>query len=145
LGKKVILGVVGEGGIMKGRPRKPSYDASQTHECEKYPNLAPVGEKGIVKPRKFKPSYDASQTSEGKKYATITFESSPFYGQKGRVLKQIAGPHPELQLEMRGGEKIRVDLSWTDHRNIESMRSCHFIDLAQATKIIEFLEYLQNK
>ena len=130
---------------MKQRSRKPSYDASQTHECEKYTNLAPVGDKGIVKPQKFKPSCDASQTSEGKKYATITFESSPFYGQNGRVLKHIAGRHPELQLEMRGGEKIRVDLSWTDHRNIESMRTSHCIDLAQAAKIIEFLEYLRNK
>jgi hypothetical protein len=145
LGRKVILGVVGGGSIMKQRPRKPSYDASQTYDCEKYTNLAPVGEKGIVKPQKFKPSYDASQTSEGKKYATITFESSPFYGQNGRVLKHIAGRHPELQLEMRGGEKIRVDLSWTDHRNIESLRISHCIDLAQAAKIIEFLEYLRNK
>jgi hypothetical protein len=142
---KVILGVVGDEGIMKQRPRKPSYDASQTYECEKYTNLARVSERGIVKSQKFEPSYDAPQTSQGKKYATITFESSPFHGQKGRVLKHIAGRHPELQLEMRGGEKIRVDLSWTDHRNIESLRISHGIDLAQAAKIIEFLEYLRNK
>jgi len=100
---------------------------------------------GIVKSHNFKPSQYASQTYDGKKYATITFKRSPFYGQKGRVLRQISGLHSELQLEMRGGEKIRVDLTWTDHRNIELTTSCHFIDLAQATKIIEFLEYLQNK
>ena len=98
-----------------------------------------------MKSQNRKPSNYASQPYECKKYVTITFKASPFYGQKGRVLKQIAGRHPELQLEMRGGEKIRVDQSWTDHRKTDSMRSSHFIDWAQACRIIEFLEYLRNK
>ncbi len=91
------------------------------------------------------PSHDASQIYKCKKYATITFKDSPFFGQKGRILKEIVGRHPELHLEMPGGEKIRVDLLWTDYRKIGPARSAHRIDLAQADRIIQFLEYLSSK
>jgi len=107
--------------------------------------LTVVGEEGIVKQQYHEPSYDATQTDKCEKYATVTFNKSPFYGQQARILKQIAGRHPELQLEMPGGEKIRVDLMWTDYRKIESMRSTHCIDLEQASRIIQFLEYLGSK
>jgi hypothetical protein len=90
-------------------------------------------------------SYDASQIYKTKNYATITFKHSPFFGQKGRILKEIVGRHSELHLEMPGGEKIRVDLLWTDYRKIGPARRAHRIDLAQADKIIQFLEYLCSK
>src|ERR1041385_5470099 len=69
----------------------------------------------IMKQQYDEPSYDASQIYKTKNYATITFKDSPFRGQKGRILKEIVGRHPELHLEMPGGEKIRVDLLWTDY------------------------------
>ena len=107
--------------------------------------LIVVGEEGIVKQQYHEPSHDASQIYKCKKYATITFKDSPFCGQKGRILKEIEGRHPELHLEMPGGEKIKVDLVWTDYREIGSTRSIHSIDLAQADRIIQFLEYLSSK
>ena len=107
--------------------------------------LGLVSEGGIVKQQHHKPSYDASQIYQTKNNATITFKDSPFFGQKGRILKEIVGPHPELHLEMPGGEKIRVDLLWTDYRKIGPARRAHRIDLAQADKIIQFLEYLSSK
>jgi len=93
-------------------------------------------------------SYDASQIYKTKKYATITFKDSPFFGQTGRITKTIVGRHPELHLEMPGGEKIRVDLLWTDYfgepsQNPETLT--HRIDFSQAPPIIRFLEYLKNK
>jgi hypothetical protein len=100
---------------------------------------------GIVKQQYYGLSYDASQIYKTKNYATITFKDSPFFRQKGRILKEIVGRHPELHLEMPGGEKIRVDLLWTDYRKIEPNRRAHRIDLAQADKIIQFIEYLSNK
>lgn len=107
--------------------------------------LALVGKEGIVKQQYHEPSYDASQSYKSEKYATITFSSSPFYGQKGRIVKKIAGRHPELQLEMPGGERVTVDVLWTDYPITKLSRSVHQIDLAQADAIIQFLEYLRNK
>lgn len=107
--------------------------------------LGIVSEGGIVKQQLDEPSYDASQPNRSKKYATITFSSSPFYGQKGRIVKKIAGRHPELQLEMPGGEKIRVDVLWTDYPITTPSRSSHYIDLEQANAIIQLLEYLNGK
>lgn len=110
--------------------------------------LAVVGEGGIVKQQYHEPSYDASQSYKSEKCATITFSSSPFYGQEGRIVKKIAGRHPEFQLEMPGGEKIRVDLLWTDYfgkpsQNPETLT--HRIDFSQAQPIIRLLEYLKSK
>ena len=107
--------------------------------------LALVGKEGIVKQQYHEPSYDASQPYKSEKYATITFSSSPFYGQKGRIVKKIAGRHPELQLEMPGGERVTVDVLWTDYPITKSSRSAHQIDLAQADEIIQLLEYLNAK
>lgn len=107
--------------------------------------LALVGKEGIVKQQYHEPSYDASQSYKSEKYATITFSSSPFYGQKGRIVKKIAGRHPELQLEMSGGERVTVDVLWTDYPLARSNRSAHHIDLTQADAIIQFLEYLNTK
>lgn len=107
--------------------------------------LGVVGEGGIVKQQYHKPSYDASRSYKSEKYATITFSNSPFYGQKGRVVKKIEGRHPELQLEMRGGERIIVDVLWTDYPITSSSTSVHLIDLAQANAIVHLLEYLRNK
>jgi len=107
--------------------------------------LTVVGEVGIMKQQYHEPSYDATQTDKCEKYATITFNKSPFYGQKGRIVKQIAGPHSELQLEMPSGEKIRVDVLWTDYPITRPSRSSHHIDLEQANAIIQLLEYLKGK
>lgn len=107
--------------------------------------LALVGKEGIVKQQYHEPSYDASQSYKSEKCATITFGSSPFYGQKGRIVKKIAGRHPELQLEMPGGERVTVDVLWTDYPITKSSRSAHEIDLAQADEIIQLLEYLNAK
>lgn len=107
--------------------------------------LAVVGEGGIMKQQYHEPSHDASQIYKTKNYVTITFKDSPFCGQKGRILKEIVGRHPKLHLEMPGSEKIRVDLLWTDYRKIEPARRAHRIDLAQADRIIQFLEYLSSK
>ena len=107
--------------------------------------LTVVGKEGIVKQQYHKPLYDASQIYKIKKYATITFVDSPFCGQKGRILKEIAGRHPELHLEMPSGERIKVDLLWTDYREIEPTKITHHIDFSQAEKIIQFLEYLSRK
>jgi hypothetical protein len=101
--------------------------------------------RGIVKHQYHEPSCDAPQIYKSKNYATITFKDSPFCGQKGRILKEIAGRHPELHLQMPDGEKIRVDLLWTDYRKVESPISIHRIDLAQADRISQFLEYLTSK
>jgi hypothetical protein len=111
-------------------------------------NLALVGEGGIVKHQYHEPSCDAPQIYKSKNYATITFKDSPFCGQKGRILNEIAGRHPELHLEMPGGEKIRVDLLWTDYfgkpsQNPETLT--HRIDFSQAQPIIRLLEYLKSK
>ena len=107
--------------------------------------LAVVGEEGIVKRQYHEPSYDASQSYKSDKYATITFSSSPFYGQQGRIVKTIAGRHPELQLEMPGGERVTVDVLWTDYPITKLSRSVHQIDLAQADAIIQLLDYLNAK
>jgi hypothetical protein len=110
--------------------------------------LAAVGEGGIMKQQYDEPSYDASQIYKTKNYATITFKDSPFRGQKGRILKEIVGRHPELHLEMPGGEKIRVDLLWTDYFGEPSQSPetlIQRIDFSQAQPIIRFLEYLRTK
>jgi len=91
------------------------------------------------------PSYDASQPYKSEKYVTIILSSSPFFGQKGRIVKKIGGRHPEFQLEMPGGERVRIDVMWTDYPITRSSRSTHQIDLAQADAIIQFLEYLNAK
>jgi hypothetical protein len=101
-----------------------------------------------VKQQYHEPSYDASQPYKSEKYATITFKDSPFCGQKGRILKEILGRHPELHLQMPGGEKIRVDLLWTDYLGEPSQNPktlTHYVDFSQAQPIIRFLEYLKNK
>jgi hypothetical protein len=107
--------------------------------------LTVVGEEGIMKQQYHGPSYDATQTDKCEKYATITFNKSPFYGQKGRIVKKTAGRHPELQLEMPGGEKIGVDVLWTDYPITRPSRSSHHVDLEQANAIIQLLEYLKGK
>jgi hypothetical protein len=102
-----------------------------------------------VKQQFHEPSHDASQTYDSENYTTITFDGSPFCGQRGRILKRIAGRHPELHLEMPNGEKIKVDVLWTDYQRLGLTRSTqadrHSIDLAQAEVIIQFLEYLCSK
>ena len=91
------------------------------------------------------PSYDASQPYTSEKYVTIILSSSPFFGQKGRIVKKIGGQHPEFQLEMPGGERVRIDVLWTNYPITKSSRSTHQIDFAQADAIIQFLEYLNAK
>ena len=95
-----------------------------------------------------KPSNDASQTYDRKKCVTITFSDSPFYGQKGRVLKETFGRHWDLHVELSTGTRIRIDANWTDYFETEISKTQplrHFIDLAQAELIIRFLEYLRHK
>lgn len=138
---------------MKQRPHQQSHDASRLNEHENYDcestNL-PLGvEEGIVKRQYHEPSHDASHTDESENYATITFKDSPFYGQKGRILKRTTGGHPELHLEMPNGARIKVDVLWTDDRRLGLTRRTHVgtnrIDLEEAESIIEFLEYLNRK
>ena len=94
-------------------------------------------------------SYDASQTYERENYATIIFKDSPLCGQKGRILKEIQGRHPELHLEMPDGEKIKIDALWTDYQKLQLRRTAtdeHYrIDLDQAEAIVRFIEYLAGK
>jgi hypothetical protein len=104
---------------------------------------------GIVKRQYHRPSYNAHQTYDPENYATIIFKDSPFCGQKGRILKEIQGRHRELHLEMPNGDRIKVDVRWTDYRKAGANETkegyLHCIDLAQAESVIQFLKYLRNK
>ena len=98
-----------------------------------------------MKQQYYGPLYDATPTDKCEKYTTITFNNSPFYGQKGRIVKEIAGIHPELLLEMPGGDRIRIDVLWTDYPITRPTKSTHQIDLAQSNAIIQLLDYLNGK
>jgi len=79
---------------------------------------------------------------------TIIFESSPLFGQKGLILKEILGRHSDLNLELSSGERIRIDATWTDYFGEPSQSPktlTHRVDFSQAEPIIRFLEYLKTK
>jgi hypothetical protein len=103
----------------------------------------------MVKRQYHRSPYNASQTYDRENYTTITFKDSPLCGQKARILKEIQGRHPELQLELLNGDKIRIDALWTDYQRLQLPRGSSLdqdrIDLAQAEAIIRFIEYLVGK
>lgn len=94
------------------------------------------------------PSHDASLPYKRKRWVTIIFESSPLFGQKGLILKEILGRHSDLNLELSSGKRIRIDATWTDYFE-EALQNpktlTHRFDFSQAQPIIRFLEYLRNK
>ena len=102
-----------------------------------------------MKQQYHKPSNDASQSYDRKQCVTITFGDSPFYQQKGRILKETFGRHSDLHLELSSGKRIRIDATWTDYFGAELSKNpkpvTHRVDLAQAEPIIRFLEYLRDK
>ena len=110
--------------------------------------LALVGEGGIVKQQHHQPSHDASPPYKRKRWVTIVFESSPFFGQKGLILKEILGRHSDLNLELSSGKRIRIDATWTDYFGESSQNPktlTHRLDFSQAQPIIRFLQYLKTK
>ena len=101
-----------------------------------------------MKQQYHKPSHDASPPDERKRWVTIIFGSSPLFGQKGLILKEILGRHSDLNLELSSGKRIRIDATWTDYFGEPSLNPktlTHRVDFSQAQPIIQFLEYLENK
>jgi hypothetical protein len=102
-----------------------------------------------MKPQYHKPSNNASQTYEGKRHATIVFRESPFFGEKGLILKETLEGHSDRHLELSSGKRIRIDAAWTDYFRIEFSQNpkptSQCIDFAQAQPIIRFIEYLRDK
>ena len=91
-------------------------------------------------------SHNASRTYERKRWVTITFRDSPFFSEKGRLLKMTLGRHCDLCLELPNGKRITIDACWTNYEEgTRPQSAAHRIDLMQIQPIVGLIEYLNNK